>query len=143
MPIGFDLTQFAPPQRVQAPQRREAPAPTPEPSVQSPVPNNPNNPQNIEEALNKPLDGMNTTGMVDEEGHSYQDNLGRKNPALKKSIWQIDKFAAPVRPIQTEVIDKDTKIKKVIWIDANGNVPLDPETGEILIRSSQLPREVK
>jgi hypothetical protein len=125
MTIGFDLTQFGayPTKR---PVGQPAVATPVAPAPPQPTPAiDPNAPTSIREALTKPLDGQ----VVDEEGHVYEDKLAKNAPALKKSLWGIDKFASSVRPIQ--IMGKNNKM---IWIDGNGNNILDPETGEILTK---------
>lgn len=124
MSIGFDLTQFGvrPGQQPPRPVSNEPVAlPTPQPT---PV-NDPSAPQNMSEALTKPLN----TNLQNEDGTDFEDKLARKAPSLKKSLWGIDKFASDVRPIQVK-----GKNGKMIWIDGNGNNILDPDTGEILTK---------
>jgi len=125
-PIGFDLTQFGskPLQQIQrpvVPVQQPEPQPQPTPSVID----DPSAPHNLQEALTKPLDA----NVMNEDGTEFQDKLAKNAPGLKKSLWGIDKFAAPVRPIQ--VVGKDGK---KIWVDGNGNNCLDPNTGEILTK---------
>lgn len=126
-PLGFDLTQFGsrpvaptPGVPVQQPQPQQ---PAPQPVAQ---PQDPNAPQTLDEALTKPID----VNAVNEDGTEYQDKLAKNAPGLKKQLWGIDKFAAPVRPVQVK--DKDGKM---IWVDGNGNNIVDPNTGKTLTKA--------
>lgn len=126
-PLGFDLTQFGgttPLQRVPAPVRQEPEQPAPQ---QQPIMADPNMPQNINDALTKPLDSQ----IANDDGTEFQDKLAKNAPGLKKSLWGIDKFASPVRPVRVVQDGKE------IWMDANGNNILDPDTGRILTKPNQ------
>lgn len=118
---GFDLTSFAVPE--QPVHRSVAPAPQP---VQQPVVIDPNAPQTMEEALTKPV-GVDS--LVDEEGQEFQDKLAKQAPGLKRQLWQVDKFAGKPRIVQVQ-----NKDGQMVYVDANGNVPVDPSTGRILTK---------
>lgn len=125
MTIGFDLTQFGvqPNKPVNRPVQPVA-SPTPQPQPTQII-DDPSMPQTVNEALTKPLDVQ----VHSEDGSDFEDKLGKNAPGLKKALWGVDKFAANVRPVQ--VTGKDGR---KIWVDANGNNILDPDTGQILTK---------
>lgn len=128
MTIGFDLTQFgSAPRQNSQPQQQVAREPEPAP-VQREIPLDPSLPQSINEALTRPI----SANVTDENGNEFEDKLSQKAPGLKRQLFQIDKFASPVEPVQ--IVDKDGR---KIWIDRKGNNILDPSTGQILLKPQE------
>lgn len=133
MTIGFDLTQFgSAPQQNNQPQQQVAREPEPPAPVQREIPIDPSAPQTLQEALTKPI----TANLVDEEGNEFKDKLAQNAPGLKRQLFQIDKFASPVEPVQ--IVDKDGR---KIWVDRRGNNVLDPVTGQVLLKPQQASTE--